>query len=445
MTNDDIRHSSFVIPHLVFLLSSTAHLPATSTVMLRRGVLLFPLLVLIAGASLIREAAVGLLVQAEEAWGGVLAKRLGNVGGTSSVTLVEISEDTLTKHSWPLMVEDFALFFNAALPFEPAVVGIEPVLAFERGVLAGGDRDEVQERMLRDGILRAPKLVLSGRLGWSQESDAVQAIQPMPVLRHVRGDLRRVPEFVAVEAWAEEDYRLSSQPGWINLPEIPGPRGKCPLIFRYRGQPVPSITLQLAMLWEKVMLDEIEVVLGSHIAIGKQLRVPIDDTGRMFVNFGVPFTRTSFDNLVLTREQADKGEPTASPPDFFKARLLYLARTDPSARTLITPVGEKISSGEFTAAALATIQAGAHPHRVGGWFDWLFVFIVAAVSPWLTRGKATRMAMILVVTEAAYLAIALAIFNAKLLALPVVLPLGLALWLLLLRMMAKRAQRVIAF
>lgn len=412
--------------------------------MLRRGVLLFPLLVLIAGASLIREAAVGLLVQAEEAWGGVLAKKIGS-GAAAAVTLVEINEDTLAKHSWPWGVEDFALFFNAALPFEPAVIGIEPVLAFERGVLAGGDRDEVKERMLHDGILRAPKLVLGGRLGWSQESDSVQPVQPMPVLHHVRGDLRRVPEFVAVEAWAEEDYRLSTQPGWINLPEIPGPNGKCPLIFRYRGQPVPSITLQLAMLWKKVTLDEIEVVLGSHVAIGPHLRVPIDDTGRMLVNFGVHFTRTTFDNLVLTREQSDKGEPTASPPEFFKTKLLYLARTDPSARTLITPAAEKISSGEFTAAALATIQSGAHPHRIGEWFDWLFVMLVALVSPWLTRGKATRMTLIVVLAEAAYLAIAFYIFKSKLIVLPAVLPLGLALWLLLLRMMAKRAQRVIAF
>lgn len=413
--------------------------------MLRRGVLLFPFLVLIAGASLIREAAVGLLVQAEEAWGGVLAKRIVNIDQASPVTLVEISDDTLTKHSWPWGVEDFALFFNAVLPFEPGVVGVEPVLAFERGVLAGGERDEVKERMLHDGILRAPKLVLGGRLGWSQESDAIQVIQPMPVLRHVRGDLRRVPEFTVVEAWAEEDYRLSTQLGWINLPEIPGPRGKCPLVFRYRGQPVPSIVLQLAMQWEKVTLDEIEVVLGSHVAIGRQLRVPVDDTGRMLVNFGTPFMRIPFDDLILSREQTDKGEPATISPDAFKARLIYLARTDPSSRTLVTPVGEKISSGEFTAAALATIQTGAHPHRIGAWFDWVFVILIAAVSPWLTRGKATRFALLVVASEAAYIAIAIALFKSKLIALPAVLPLGLALWLLLLRMMAKRAQRVIAF
>jgi hypothetical protein len=148
---------------------------------------------------------------------------------------------------------------------------------------------------------------------------------------------------------------------------------------------------------------------------------------------------------VLTREQTDKGEATASPPDYFKTKLLYLARTDPSARTIITPVGEKISSGEFTVAALATIQSNAHPHRVGEWFDWLLVLVVASVSPWLTRGKATHMALIVVLTEAAYLATAVYIFKEKLIALPAVLPLGLALWLLLLRMMAKRAQRVIAF
>jgi hypothetical protein len=165
----------------------------------------------------------------------------------------------------------------------------------------------------------------------------------------------------------------------------------------------------------------------------------------MLVNFGVPFIRASFDNLVLSREQSDKGEPSASSPDFFKAKLLYLARTDSSSRTTVTPFGEKISTGEFTAAALSTIQAAAHPHRIGEWFDWLLVVFIAAVSPWITRGKATRLALIVVVIEAAYLAIVLAIFKAKLIALPAVLPLGLALWLLLLRMMAKRAQRVIAF
>ena len=148
---------------------------------------------------------------------------------------------------------------------------------------------------------------------------------------------------------------------------------------------------------------------------------------------------------MLTREQTHNGNTSASPLEFFKTKLLYLARTEPSARTFFTPVGEKISTGEFITAALATIQSGAHPHRVGAWFDWLFVLFVALMSPWLTRGKATRVALIVVVTEAAYLAVALYIFNVKLLALPAVLPLGLALWLLLLRMMAKRAQRVIAF
>jgi hypothetical protein len=106
----------------------------------RRGAFFFPLVVLLAGASLIREAAVGVLAPAEESWGGMLAKRFTPNPEPAPLTLVEISDETLGKHVWPWQAEDFAVFFHAALPFEPAEIGIEPILEFERGALAGDEK-----------------------------------------------------------------------------------------------------------------------------------------------------------------------------------------------------------------------------------------------------------------------------------------------------------------
>ena len=411
----------------------------------RRGAFFFPLMVLLAGASLIREAAVGVLAPAEESWDGALAKHLTASAEPAPLTLVEINDDTLGKHVWPWRAEDVAVFFHAALPFEPAVIGIEPVLEFERGALAGDEKGGLYEKMLKDGILRTPKLVLGGRLGWSRDSDIVQELQAMPVLHRIQGDLSRLPAFTAVENWAEEDYRLSTKPGWMNVPNGPGPRGWCPLLLRYRGQPVPTMALQLAMQWAKVTRDEVEIVLGSHIALGSVARVPIDDEGRMLVNFGAHYDRVSYDELLLAREQSEKGEPLTVPAAYLKNRVLILARTDANADQLATPTGSRVSPGELTAAALATIQLATYPHAIGAWFSWLFIVIAAAAAYYIPRWKSSHMALIVIATEAAYIALAIALFKEFSLALPGVLPLGLVLWMLLLRVFAKRIQRVIAF
>jgi hypothetical protein len=420
--------------------------------MRRRGAFLFPLLVLLAGASFIREAAVGWLVSAEEAWEGQLARRLTYLGKPPPVTLVEISDDTLSKHAWPWTAEDFGVFLQSALPatpggkpFEPVVIGIEPVLDFERGALAGGERNVLHERALHDNIRRAPQLALGGLLGWSRELDSVQPLIPVPVLNRVRGDIQQLPGFTAVELWVDEDLRLAASPGWMNIPVVPGPRGLCTLVVRYRGQPVPTMPLQLTMMWAKAMPDEVEVVLGEYIVIGNKLRVPIDAQGRMQVNFGATPARVTYDNLQVARYQMDNGNPPMYPAETFHQKVMLLARTDATARKLDVPAGGRISAGELAAFAVATIQAQAHPTRIGVWFDWGFVGLLAVVAYWLPRWKTTRMALAVLVGEAAYIAGAMVLFRAQMFAVPGVLPLGLAVWMLLLRVCAKPMQKVIAF
>jgi CHASE2 domain-containing sensor protein len=411
--------------------------------MLRRGALLFPLLVLFAGASLIREASVGILQRAEEYWKGLLITK-PRPAGPALITLIEISDDTTLKHVWPWAAADFAVFFHAALPFEPATIAVEPVLDADRGALAGEEREEIYEKMLHDGILRAPKLVLGGRLGFSPDAETAQPLQPMPVLAKVSGDLSKVQEFAAVESWAEERFRLSTKPGWTNLPNSLGPLGRCPLLFRYRGQPVPSIALQLAMFWEKVTPDEVEIVLGSHITLGKK-RVPIDESGRMVVNFGIGYERVAYDDLLLVREQLDQGEAPSRPAEIFKNRVLLLGRTDTFVRNISTATGAKITPSELFASAVATIQTEAFPRRIGSWFDWLLIFAVAAASVLIPRSRAVLFGIVVVgVTSLVYLG-AFALYRSSGLILPGVLPIGLALWMLALRVVARKAQRVIAF
>jgi len=401
------------------------------------------MLVVLAGASLIREVSLGRLARLEEKWWAQVARFATPATPVGKVTLVEITGDTLSKHSWPWGPDDFALFFHAVLPFQPAVLAVEPVLEFD--LIAVGEKGPVFEKMLHDQVLRSPKLVLGGRLGWTPDPEAVPDLQPMPVLRKVHGDLTRVPEFTAVEAWAAEDYRLTTQPGWTNVPDGPGLRGSCPLVLRYRGQPVPAIVLQLAMHLEKITLDEVEVVLGSHIALGKSRRLPIDAAGRMLLNVGAGFTRVSYDDLLLSREQLDRKETPVQPPELFKGRLVMLARADNGARSLVMPDGRSVAPGEFLASALATVEIGAFPTRVGTWFDWTLVGVVAVCALWIRKWKPLATVISTVVILLCYAGCSWWIFRSSYLLLPSVLAAGLAVWVLLLRLVVRKIEKIIAF
>ena len=413
--------------------------------MLRRGSLIYALLVFLAGASLMREAAIGRLAQFDETWWAFLAKHgTPHVTGTG-FTLVEITGDSLSKHPWPWKADDFALFFHAVLPFQPAVLAVEPPLKSDPSV--ADENDPVFEKMLHDQVLRSPKLVLGGRLGFSPDAETVQELQPMPVLRRVSGALTGIPDFVAVESWAGETLRLTTQPGWTNIPERAGkdPRGWCPLVLRYRGQPVPSMVLQLAMHLEKVTIDEVEVVLGSHVAIGKSRTLPIDESGRMLLNVGADFNRASYDNLLLAREQLDRKEAPVIRPGLFAGRIVMLARTDAESRTVAMPDGRKVSPGEFIGAAFATVEIGRFPTHIGEWFGWSLIGLAAFLALWIRKWRPVACVVITLLLLACCAGGAWWLFHTRQMLLPALLPLGLAVWVLLLRLVARRIEKIIAF
>ena len=55
-----------------------------------------------------------------------------------------------------------------------------------------------------------------------------------------------------------EDLRLISTPGFSNLPDESPAYLRVPLLFLYRGEVVPSFTLQAILLWLRVTLGRSE-------------------------------------------------------------------------------------------------------------------------------------------------------------------------------------------
>lgn len=413
--------------------------------MFRRLAPVYSILVILAGLTLIREAAVGPFARFERMWQEWLQQRVAPSAAPGPVTLVEINDDTLEKHAWPWGPDDFSLFFHASTPFESPIVIIESALDFERGTFSGRERQPMFEKMLLDHIHRTPKLVLGGRLGWSVDAQSMPGVEPTPVVRRVKGDISAVPEFTTVESWAREDYRLSSVPGWVNVPEVDPPAARCPLVLRYRGQVVPSLVLQTILLWEKITPDEVEVVLGSHITVGEAVNIPIDAAGRMVVNLKAAFNRAAFDDFVLTRQQLDSGAEPQLSPGLFKNKALFLARTDAGTPAIVLQGGRRLPSGELFAAALATVNAKTWVSRAPESFDWTVIGVLAFAGLWFQRWKWWTVTLFSLTVIGSYLSAAIWAVNAKLMWLPGILPLGLVLLLFIVRFALPKKLRVILF
>ena len=413
--------------------------------MFRRLAPVYSIFIILAGLTLIREAAIGPFARWERVWQERLARHVAPTNTPGPVTLVEINSDTLEKHPWPWGAEDFSLFFHASSGFAPQVLAVDAPLDFERGAYSGRERQPVFEQMLLDHVRRTPKLVLGGRLGWSQDAQTMPEVQATTVVRRVKGDIGAVPEFTIVEAWAGDELRGSSVAGWANLPVLDPPAARCPMVLRYRGQIVPSLVLQTLMLWQKVTPDEVEIVLGSHIEVGEAVRIPIDARGNMVVTLRAPFNRVPFDEFILTRQQLDSGAEPQWSPVIFKNKALLLARTDPAAPSLALQNGVSVPTGELFAAALATIHAKAWITRIGDWFDWLLIALLAIASMWCQRAKWWAVLLLCAVFSACYYSLAVWAIGAKLTLLPGILPLGLVDLVILLRFALPSRIRAILF
>src|SRR5947207_1414907 len=219
--------------------------------------------------------------------------------------------------------------------------------------------------------------------------------------------------------------------GFINLPEEIADGIHVPLLFRYRGEVIPSFALQATLLWLRVTSAEVTIDIGSHISLPQGRKIPIraDGTLLIFPNAGKKARRITLNELALATQQHDASKKTSTEFDSMRDQIVL-------ARTPANP----LSPPDVFAATLATIQTNAYVHRVSWIFDCVILLIAAAVVGTLRGMSRVELVLGAIAFTAAYCLIALAVISRWLIWLPGVLPLG-AVWLLVLISVATHRYR----
>jgi len=403
--------------------------------MFRTGAQLF-ILTMLVGLILMREAARDPLLRVEEGWADFLAMNAQRQEPPPRITLIRIDESNLRENPWPWSPLDFALFFQSANGFRPEVLATDESLDWD---LEGKNAQYAQ--ILREHVLKSPRVLLGAKLGYPEDPDKLPPLESTPVLRHVSGDVNRVPEFTVIEEQSAEDFRLSSTSGFTNLPARDNWHRSVPLVLRYRGQVVPTFVLHAVLLWEKASLDEVTVALGSHVAIGDRLSIPINAAGEMRVDFGSARDQCGLDDLVLAAEQRDAASDARLPAHMFAGRFLLLSRTDPEVGNLRLARGRPGSAGELLAAAIATIQGRSFIQRAPLWSDFVIIGFFSFIGYWVPRWSKGLTFFLGFVTLPAYALLALGFFGAKLMWLSALIPAGQILFLVLYRLASPNIDR----
>ena len=389
----------------------------------------FLLLILIVGLVLMHESRTAPLDSAEASFSRWLSVNAPRHPEAAPLVLVQIGDEDLGAHPWPWSPVDYSLFLNAALPFQPPVLAVEPVLAWDAA-------DPQQRTLLHNQALRAPKVLLGSELGSPEDPALIPPMQEVPVLRHVNeGDISGIREFPLVALQPSEELRLAATLGFFEPSAAMTGKavGRVPLVFRYRGQVVPSFVLQAAMLWFGVTVEEVVVVPGSHIELGPDIRLPVDAAGTMPVDFTIPLTRFSMADLLLSAEQHQGGHQAIAPVAQLKNSVTLLARTDSAARTIPLANGRSGSRGELVAAAIATIQQGSFPARAGLLVDALILLEALVLGWFCSRLSKLGAATLCVGVAGFYVLVSFGVFSAWSVALPLLLPAGLLVFLALFR------------
>ncbi len=394
------------------------------------------ILTLLVGLFLMHESRLAPIDAWEETFADFLAMNSRRTEKPAAVTLVGINEESLHLHPLPWTPLDFALFFQSANHFGPDILATNDVLAWDFSALVPAQQAKYEQygKILREQLLRSPKVLLGARLGFPEDPDRPLAEETVPILRQVKGDGSRIPDYTVVEAQAGEDYRLSSVPGFTNLPGDSNWHRSVPLVLRYRGHLVPSFILQAVIMWEKLTLDDVRVEIGSKISLGDQVDIPIDAAGQMRVDFGVPRGRCGLDDLVLAAAQFEAKTETHVPPETFAGKLLLLARVDQDSKDLRLAAGRKGSEGELFAAAIGTVQSRTFIQRAPAWVEWIVIGLAMIASLWLPRWRKGPVVFLCALALLFYVLVALWIFGHRLVWVPILVPTGLALFLAVYRL-----------
>ena len=360
-----------------------------------------------------------------------LLKNAPPSGTMVPLTIVDIGDDSmLPKNQTPAAKEggahvispvEYALFLQAALEFSPTVVAFQPILQWN-------GRDKDQEQIFLDQAMRVPKLLIAAELTLSTDPDA--PIAEIPAFTQVTGKRGGLPEFSAIGRQPNEDLRVISTLGFVNLPKEVTDDVHVPLLFQYRGEVIPSFALQALLLWMRVTPAEVKIDIGSFILLPQGKKIPIRSDGTMLVN---PITlkgarHLKLNELLLGAQQHENKTAVTKPLDDIRDHIVLARAADNQ------PFPEAFAS------AIATVQANAFVRRVHWIFDCIFVVGLAAVSGVARRFSRIDLVLAAIAVSAGYCLVAIVLVSRWSIWLPGVLPLG-AMWLLaLLCLFAPRAK-----
>lgn len=382
------------------------------------------LVVLLLGLLILREPRFSRLEESFLSW---LVEHSTSTGPDVPLTVVEIGRDSLTdsKVAPPASPEnnaqakgsgaavsplEFALFLQSVLDFQPGVIAFENNLRWR-------EREKDQEQVFLDQAMRVPKLLLAAELGGSADPDAPWAdIHGFPQVTGRRGDLT---PFTGIEHQPNEDLRLISTQGYVNLPEEVSSEVRVPLLFLYRGEVIPSFPLQAILLWLRVTPADVKIVLGSHIAVPGDRKIPIHADGTLLIdpNASKRARHLTLNELLLAAQQRDTHGAEGQTGTDMRDQIV-LARTP----------ADPLSPPDFFAATIATIQSNRYLHRISPLFDCVILLLIGASASAMRRIDRLDLVLCGIALTAAYCLIALGTISRWNLWLPGFLPLG-ALWL----------------
>ena len=385
---------------------------------------LLMLVVLLGGVLFLREPR---LERSEEFFLRWLLKNTDPHGRPASLTVVDIGHDQAMErvpagegdeagpHSSGNVVSpmEFALFLQSVLEFQPTVVAFENVLKWR-------ETDKEQEQVFIDQAMRVPRLLLAAELTTTPDPDAPGP--EIPGFSQVTGKRGNLVEFSGIGRQPNEEMRLIATAGFTNLPEEIADGIHVPLLFRYRGEVIPSFALEAILLWLRVTPAEVSIDLDSHILLPHGRKIPIrsDGTLLIFPNASRKARHISLSDLLVAAQQRDAGEKKESEMDSLRDQIVL-------ARTPQNP----LSPPDVFAATIATIQSSGYVRRINPIFDCVILLLAAAVVGKLRDISRVDLVLGAIAFTAGYCLAALAVVSRWLIWLPGCLPLG-AIWFLVL-------------
>lgn len=308
---------------------------------------------------------------------------------------------------------EYTLFLQSILEFQPTVVAFENVLKWR-------ERDKDQEQVFLDQAMRVPKLLLGAEL--TNAPDLDQAPPEIPSFTQVTGNRGQLAEFTGVGRQPNEDMRLISTVGFINLPEEIGDDLRMPLLFRYRGEVVPSFALEALLLSRRITPAEVKVELPSRIVLPGDEKIPIQANGTVLINPTAANSarRIALNQLLLAAQQRGQSGMTAAHLEDIRDHIVL-------ARTPANPLGPP----DVFATTIATLQSKTYLRRVSRVFDLSVLVLAIIAGAFVGRIGRAYVVLAAIAFTAAYCLVALNLISRWLIWLPGFFPLGL-IWLLVL-------------